>query len=112
NHTGPRRGEVFATSSFARQIVEIELDMRPPVVMVGDLESKRDWSDVRDIVRGYWLSLEKGVAGEVYNIGSGTTRSVGEMLQILLTLSKADIDVRVDPSRLRPSDVKILWADC
>jgi GDP-4-dehydro-6-deoxy-D-mannose reductase len=112
NHTGPRRGDVFVTSSFARQIVEIELDHRPPVVLVGDLESRRDWSDVRDIVRGYWLALEKGVPGEVYNIGSGGTRTVGEMLQTLLGATTASVDVKVDPSRLRPSDVKILWCDC
>lgn len=111
NHTGPRRGDVFVTSSFARQIAEIELGLRPPVVYVGDLKSKRDWTDVRDTVRGYWLALEKGVAGEVYNIGSGTTREVGEMLNVLLSLSTAKIDVKVDPSRLRPSDVTILWAD-
>ncbi|MHB1131318.1 MAG: GDP-mannose 4,6-dehydratase [Chloroflexota bacterium] len=112
NHTGPRRGDFFVTSSFAKQIVEIELDQRPPVVYVGDLESKRDWTDVRDTVRGYWLSLEKGEPGEVYNVGSGSTRSVGEMLQVLLGLTEARIDVKVDPARLRPSDVKILWADC
>ncbi|MCL4466630.1 MAG: GDP-mannose 4,6-dehydratase [Chloroflexi bacterium] len=112
NHTGPRRGDFFATSSFAKQIVEIELALRPPVVFVGDLESKRDWTDVRDTVRGYWLALDKGETGQVYNIGSGVTRSVGEMLETLLTLTDARIDVKQDPARLRPSDVKILWADC
>ena len=112
NHTGPRRGDVFVTSSFARQIAEIELGRRPPVVYVGDLQSKRDWSDVRDVVRGYWLALEKGVPGEVYNVGSGVTRSVGEMLDILLKLTEMKIDVKMDPARLRPSDVRILWSDC
>lgn len=112
NHTGPRRGDYFATSSFAKQIAEIELDSRPPVVMVGDLESKRDWSDVRDTVRGYWLALEKGEPGEVYNVGSGVTRSVGQMLETLLGFTKVRIDVKTDPARLRPSDVKILWSDC
>lgn len=111
NHTGPRRGEVFVTSSFAKQIVEIEKGLRPPVVEVGDLSSKRDWTDVRDIVRGYWIALEKGQPGEVYNLGSGTCRTIGEMLDILLTNSTAHVEVRQDPSRLRPSDVKILWAD-
>ena len=79
--------------------------------MVGDLESKRDWTDVRDMVRAYWLALEKGVPGEVYNVGSGTTQRVGDMLDLLLSLSTAKIEVRQDPARLRPSDVKILWAD-
>lgn len=112
NHTGPRRGQVFATSSFAKQIAEIERGLRPPVLHVGDLTSKRDWSDVRDIVKGYWLALEKGVAGEVYNIGSGVARSVEEVLEILLSLSSVRLEVRQDPSRMRPSDVKILLADC
>lgn len=111
NHTGPRRGEIFVTSSFARQIAEIEKGQHEPFVMVGDLESKRDWTDVRDMVRAYWLSLEKGVPGEVYNVGSGTTRRVGDMLTLLLSLTKAKIEVRQDAARLRPSDVKILWAD-
>jgi len=111
NHSGPRRGQVFSTSSFAKQIAEIEKGKRQPVIYVGDLESQRDWTDVRDMVRGYWLALEKGLPGEVYNIGSGVTRRIGDMLNILLSLSSHDIAVRQDPARLRPSDVKILWAD-
>jgi GDP-4-dehydro-6-deoxy-D-mannose reductase len=111
NHSGPRRGQVFSTSSFAKQIAEIEKGLRPPIIYVGDLESQRDWTDVRDMVRGYWLALEKGLPGEVYNIGSGVTRRIGDMLHILLALSKNDIQIRQDPARLRPSDVKILWAD-
>ncbi len=112
NHTGPRRGENFVTSSFALQIAQIEKGLRPPVIDVGDVESKRDWTDVRDMVRAYWLSLERGEPGEVYNVGSGETRSVSEMLEVLLGLANRKVEVRVDPSRLRPSDVKILWADC
>jgi len=111
NHSGPRRGQVFSTSSFAKQIAEIEKGLRPPVIYVGDLESQRDWTDVRDMVRGYWLALEKGLPGEVYNVGSGVTRRIGDMLNILLSLSNNHIELRQDPARLRPSDVKILWAD-
>ena len=111
NHTGPRRGEVFVTSSFAKQIAEIEKGLRPPVIEVGDLTSKRDWTDVRDTVRAYWLALERGQPGEVYNVGSGKARSVGEMLECLLGFTTRRIEIRQDPSRLRPSDVKILWAD-
>ena len=111
NHTGPRRGEVFVTSTVAKQIAEIEKGYRPPVLYVGDVEVKRDWTDARDMVRGYWLALEKGVPGEVYNIGSGTTRTVREMMDIQLSLSTTKIEVRVDPARLRPSDVRILWSD-
>lgn len=111
NHTGPRRGEVFVTSSFARQIAEIEKKKREPVIYVGNLEAKRDFSDVRDIVRAYWLSLEKGENGEVYNIGSGVSRSVREVLDTLLSFSKVNVRVEVDPKRLRPSDVPILLSD-
>src|ERR1035437_7905967 len=111
NHTGPRRGENFVTSSFALQIAQIEKGLRPPIIDGGDVESKRDWPDVRDTVRAYWLALERGVPGEVYNVGSGVTRSVREMLDVLLRHTNHKIEVRVEPSRLRPSDVKILWAD-
>jgi len=111
NHTGPRRGEVFVTSSFAKQIAEIEKKKREPVIRVGNLDSQRDFSDVRDIVRAYWLSLEKGEPGEVYNIGSGFTRTMREVLDTLLSISRVDVRVEVDPKRLRPSDVPILLAD-
>jgi GDP-4-dehydro-6-deoxy-D-mannose reductase len=78
---------------------------------VGDLSSKRDWSDVRDMVRAYWLTLERCTPGEAYNIGSDRAIAVREMLDILLRHSAQKIEVRVDPSRLRPSDVKLLLGD-
>ena len=111
NHTGPRRGLVFSTSTMARQIAEIEAGLHEPVIYVGDLTSKRDWTDVRDIARGYWLALEKAEPGEVYNIGSGRTYSIREMLDRLMSFSKVKVRVQEDPARLRPSDVPILWAD-
>jgi len=111
NHTGPRRGEVFVTSTAAKQIAQIEKGLRPPVLYMGDVEVKRDWTDVRDTVRAYWLALEKGVPGEVYNVGSGVTRTVRDMLQTLMDLSTVNVELRCDPARLRPSDVRILWAD-
>lgn len=111
NHSGPRRGENFVDSSFARQIALIEKGKQEAVISVGDLTSKRDFTDVRDMVRGYWLMLEKGKPGEVYNIGSGNTRPMQEVLDLLLSMSKVKVEVRVDPARLRPSDVMILWAD-
>jgi GDP-4-dehydro-6-deoxy-D-mannose reductase len=111
NHTGPRRGEVFVTSNFARQIAQIEKGIIEPVIRVGNLEAKRDFTDVRDTVRAYWMALDKGEPGEVYNIGTGTTISMKDMLGILLSLSPAKVEVRVDPDRLRPSDVQILYAD-
>ncbi len=112
NHTGPRRGEVFICSNFAKQIVEIEKGKKEPVIYVGDLEAKRDFTDVRDTVRGYWVCLEKGKEGVVYNVGSGKTYSMKGVLDLLLSLSKVDVKIEVDPERLRPSDVPILLSDC
>jgi GDP-4-dehydro-6-deoxy-D-mannose reductase len=111
NHTGPRRGEVFVTSNFAKQIAEIEAGLKEPVIYVGNLDSKRDFTDVRDMVRGYWLALEKGIPGEVYNISSGKAYSIREVLDMLLSLSSNQIEVKVDPQRLRPSDVPVLLGD-
>lgn len=111
NHTGPRRGEVFICSNFARQIAEIEKEQREPVIKVGNLEAKRDFTDVRDIVRAYWLSLEKGEEGEVYNIGTGRAYAMKDILDMLISLSQVKVQVQVDPERLRPSDVPILLAD-
>ncbi len=108
NHTGPRRGAVFATSNFARQIAEIEKGVRRPVIEVGNLDAVRDFSDVRDVVKAYALSLERGEPGDVYNIASGKGHKIGEMLDILLSLSGAKVDIRQDPGRLRPSDVALL----
>ncbi len=111
NHTGPRRGPVFADSTFAKQIAEIEAGILPPVIKHGDLTTKRDLSDVRDIVRAYWLALEKAEPGEAYNVGSGRTHTIREMLDILVSHAKVKIRTEEDPARLRPSDVPILWAD-
>ena len=111
NHEGPRRGPVFVASDFAKQIADIERGSRPPVLYVGNLESKRDFTDVRDMVRAYWLALEKGAPGEVYNICSGRTWRIQEVLDLLLGMTKVRVEVRQDPSRLRPSDVPILLGD-
>jgi GDP-4-dehydro-6-deoxy-D-mannose reductase len=109
NHTGPRRGETFATSNFAKQIAEMEAGLREPVVLVGDLKPTRDFSDVRDIVRGYWLLLERGVPGEVYNLCSGLEWSIERVLNFLIGKSSLpQIEIRQDPARLRPSDVPVL----
>jgi GDP-4-dehydro-6-deoxy-D-mannose reductase len=111
NHTGPRRGDVFVTSNFAKQVAEIEKGLKPPVIHVGNLEAKRDFTDVRDMVRAYWLATEAGEDGDVYNIGSGKTYVMQDMLDMLLGMSKVKVKVEVDPARLRPSDVPILLAD-
>lgn len=111
NHSGPRRGEVFVESNFARQIVEIEKGWQEPVIKVGNLEAKRDFTDVRDTVRAYYLALEKGKPGEVYNICSGEAIEIGQLLEKLLSMSKVKIKIQKDPARLRPSDVPILLGD-
>ncbi len=107
-HTGPKRGEVFAESSFAKQIAAIENGYQKPEVLVGNLESIRTFMDVRDAVRAYWLLVNKCEPGEVYNIGGMETMTVGDMLNILINKStKKNIRVKVDPKKLRPSDVTL-----
>lgn len=107
-HTGPRRGAVFVVSNFARQIAAIEAGLKPPVLKVGNLESIRTFTDVRDAVRAYWLLVTKCSPGEVYNIGGDETMKVGEMLDMLLKMSTVkNIKVETDPERLRPSDVTL-----
>jgi GDP-4-dehydro-6-deoxy-D-mannose reductase len=111
NHEGPRRGPVFVASDFAKQIADIEQGRRAPVLSVGNLDAKRDFTDVRDMVRAYWLALEKGEPGEVYNIATGRAWVIREVLDLLLSMTKTKIEVRQDPARLRPSDVPILVGD-
>ncbi len=111
NHTGPRRGEVFVTSSFAKQIASIEKGLQKPVIYVGNIEAKRDFSDIRDVVKAYYLSLEKGEAGEVYNLGNDSAYSIREVLDILLSFSKIKVSIKEDPERMRPSDVPLLVCD-
>jgi len=107
-HTGPRRGEVFVVSNFAKQIAGIELGLSKPIVKVGNLESVRTFLDGRDAVRAYWLLVNKCPPGEVYNIGGVETMTVREMLNKLLRLSTVkNIGIEVDPKRIRPSDVTL-----
>lgn len=110
-HTGPRRGDVFAESAFAKQIAEIEAGVRKNPIRVGNLDSVRTFSDVRDAARAYWLLLEKGTPGEVYNIGGTETMTVGGMLDILKSLARCPIEHVVDPALLRPSDVTLQVPD-
>ncbi|HYF51832.1 MAG TPA: GDP-mannose 4,6-dehydratase [Planctomycetota bacterium] len=100
NHTGPRQRPDFVCSSFAEQIVKIEHGAEP-VIHVGDLTPKRDFTDVRDIVRGYRLLCEKGVAGEVYNLATGTSVSIEHILNTLLQMARVKVEIRQDPARLR-----------
>ena len=107
NHEGPRRGEVFSTSNFAKQVAEIEKGASA-MIHVGNLDASRDFTDVRDVVRAYALAVEKCDYGEAYNICSGKAWKIGDMLQLLLSMSAKKISVVQDPARMRPSDVQLL----
>ena len=106
-HTGPRRGDVFAMSFFAKQVAAAELGMQKPIIRVGNLQSVRTFCDVRDAVWAYWLLVRQCAPGEVYNIGGNRTMTIGEALNILLSFSKTAFEVVVDPKLLRPSDVTL-----
>jgi GDP-mannose 4,6-dehydratase len=112
-HTGPRRGDVFAESTFAKQIAMIEKGLIPPVIKVGNLDSLRTWSDVRDAVRAYHMLVTvKPVPGEYYNIGGAYSCTIGDMLKHLLSLStRKDVKVETDPERLRPIDADLQVPD-
>ena len=114
-HTGPRRGDVFHESTFAKQIAMIEADMIEPKVMVGNLKSLRTYADVRDAVRAYYMLVTiNPIAGEYYNIGGSYTCEVGDTLNTLISFSerKEDIQIVVDPNRLRPIDADLQIPDC
>lgn len=111
NHTGPGREDVFVESNLARQIAEIEAGLRAPVVHVGNLDVVRDYSDVRDIARAYVTALEAGAPGEVYNICSGHGVRIGDMLDMLLSMSTASIEVKPDASRMRHNEALTLTGD-
>ena len=111
NHTGPRQGMGFVVPDFASQIAKIEAGILPPVMKVGNLSSKRDISDVRDIVKGYQLLMKKGKAGEAYNICSGKAYSIKNVLKVLISLSKKKIRVGVDEKKNRPAEIPVLVGD-
>jgi len=107
-HTGPGQSEVFVCSDWARQIVRIERGEAPPVISVGNLRIRRDCLDVRDVVRAYQGLMDQGTPGEVYNVSTGCAPSLGEILRMLLSLTDRKIKIRVDPARLRKSDIPYL----
>lgn len=111
NHIGPRQGDRFAIASFAKQIAEIEKGKKEPVMSVGNLEAKKDFTDVRDIVRAYELLFDKGKTGEAYNLGSGKAYSIQELLDKLLSFSSVTISIEKDPKLMRPSDTTYLICD-
>ena len=111
NHIGPRQRPGFVAPDLASQIAAAELGQQPPVLQVGNLEARRDFSDVRDVIRAYVMLLTHGEPGNVYNVGSGVSHSVQELLDGLLAMSRVSIEVVQDPQRMRPSDVPEVVCD-
>ena len=111
NHVGPNQAPLFVVADFCKQVAEIEAGLRDPVMKVGNLSAKRDFTDVRDVVQAYVLLMEHGKAGETYNVGSGKAIQISEILEKIIAMSEVDIRVEVDKDRLRPVDVPIIEAD-
>lgn len=111
NHTGPGQTPTFVIPDFAHRIAMMEKGLMPKELLVGNLEAVRDFSDVRDIVRGYGMLIEQGRAGEIYNIGSGHGYAIKDLLEKLLAMTDETITVTQDPNRMRPSDVPALIGD-
>ena len=111
NMTGPGQSPEFVVSDFARQIAEAEAGERDPLMKVGNLEARRDFSDVRDLVGAYWLLVREGAPGEAYNVCCGSDHSIAEILDMLLSMSKVSIRVEVDEARLRKADIPVMRGD-
>jgi GDP-4-dehydro-6-deoxy-D-mannose reductase len=111
NHIGPRQDPAFAAAGFAKQIAEIEAARRPPEIVVGNLDARREATDVRDTVRAYRVIVERGRRGRPYNVSSGRAYAIGEILERLLAKARVKVQLRVDPARLRPNDVPVLVGD-
>jgi GDP-4-dehydro-6-deoxy-D-mannose reductase len=111
NHTGPGQAASFVAPDFALQIARIEANLQEPIMKVGNLSAKRDFSDVRDVVRAYALLIEKGKAGEAYNIASNTAHSIQYILNTLLSFTNVNIDVHLDTAKLRPVDIPLKQGD-
>lgn len=111
NHFGPYQTEQFVVADFCSQVAAIERGEREPIIRVGNLDAYRDFTDVRDVVRAYLLLAEKGERGEVYNVGSGTCLRIGDILEIILSLSSKKIEVKIDERKFRPIDVPKIMAD-
>jgi GDP-4-dehydro-6-deoxy-D-mannose reductase len=111
NHIGPRQAPGFAVPSFARQIARIELGLEPPSIRVGNLDTYRDFTDVRDVADAYARLMSCGTPGGVYNVCSGTSLRIGDLLDTLIGLANVGIGIEIDPARLRPADVPIIVGD-
>lgn len=111
NHVGPKQSPQFVVSDFCKQVVEAEKGMREPVIHVGNLKAKRDFTDVRDVIAAYECLVRQGVSGETYNVGSGIAYSIEEILDQIIALSGQKIEIQVEQERLRPIDVPLIVAD-
>lgn len=111
NHIGPGQAEIFVVSDFCKQVVQIEKGLQEPVICVGNLAAKRDFTDVRDVVRAYVMLVEKGESSGVYNVGSGVAVSIESILEAVLSKSQSEIKVEVDEAKFRPIDVPLIAAD-
>jgi len=111
NHIGPNQSPIFVVADFCKQVAEIERGVKEPVIYTGNLTAKRDFTDVRDVVRAYGLLIQKGKKGETYNIGSGNAVSIQEIVDKILRYSKTKIKIEIDLNKLRPVDVPIIEAD-
>jgi GDP-4-dehydro-6-deoxy-D-mannose reductase len=111
NHIGPNQAPLFVVADFCKQVAEIEKGLREPVMYVGNLSAERDFTDVRDVVRAYGLLVQKGEAGQTYNVGSGHAMPISEILDMIIARSESQIEVRVDQNKIRPVDVPIIEAD-
>jgi len=111
NHIGPGQAPMFVVSDFCKQVAEIEKGLKEPVMRVGNLAAKRDFTDVRDVVKAYVKLIGVGETGETYNVGSGNAMAIQDILNLIISKSEADIKVEIDPNKLRPVDVPIIEAD-
>ncbi len=111
NHIGPGQAPMFVVSDFCKQVAEIEKGLREPVMYVGNLAAKRDFTDVRDVVKAYVKLIQQGVPGETYNMGSGHAVEIRYILDRIISLSEKEIHVEIDPNKIRPVDVPIIEAD-
>jgi len=108
NHTGPRQEPNYAVPSFARQIARIESGLERPVLRVGNLDARRDLTDVRDVVAAYMALMARGRSGRAYNVCSGQAWRIGDLLDVLRGLSTAEVMLEPDPDRMRPNDIPLL----
>ena len=111
NHIGPGQLENFVISNFCKQVSDIEKGKQEPKIVTGNIEARREFTDVRDVVRAYTALIDRGTAGETYNVGTGDARKISEFLNIIISKSKVNVDTAVDVKRLRPADVPIIEAD-